>query len=382
MLYDGCAGPEMAAGGCGSWWATGIMAWVNLKYTTFRLGALHVNWCDWIDRISNAILFPTLNSDLPPTLHCSPILLFFWCRFWSLVCWTTRGVKKNDQAVRGAKNTCFHLCKVVVLGGVLELVYGPAFSQPRIWSPFKSRGRGRTCSVIMLHSHSVGLMGVCQRLRLKAEAVVAAAAALLRGSQIPQARWGSDSWGSSLPQPPSSAHSQPLPSPHITHHSLSNPCTDRQSSGWGLTFGVHSAKPSDTGAVSQTTLAGNPWMCLDKRMRISAVQIAICHAVGDGGWSWGLGPRLSPQPCGFTTWPLDGASGLLYAAAVQCRGSGSGLISQWRRQIAETDFDNVKKEISFFSSSVYPGRLIRLLLWVLELQSGSISTALCLRRFT
>lgn len=40
-----------------------------------------------------------------------------------------------------------------------------------------------------------------------------------------------------------------------------------------------------------------------------------------GGWSWGPGPRLSPQPCGFTTWPLDGASGLLYAAAVQCRDS-------------------------------------------------------------
>lgn len=105
------------------------------------------------------------------------------------------------------------------------------------------------------------------------------------------------------------------------------------------------------------------------------------------GWGLELGARaeaFSPalwlhyMASGWSLRPLICRCG---AVPWQC-GSGSGLISQWRRQIAETDFDNVKKEISFFFSSVYPGRLIRLLLWVLELQSGSISTALCLRRFT
>lgn len=133
-----------------------------------------------------------------------------------------------------------------------------------------------------------------------------------------------------MPQPPSSAHSQPLPSPHITHHSLSNPCTDRQSSGWGLTFGVHSAKPSDTGAVSQTTLAGNPWMCLDKRMRISAVQIAICHAVGGGGVELGArAEAFSPAlwlHCMASGWSLRPLISRCGAVTVwQC---GSGLISQ------------------------------------------------------
>lgn len=176
------------------------------------------------------------------------------------------------------------------------------------------------------------------------------------------------------PGPLPSAQFHPLPSSHITPHSLRNLCTDRQLSDWGLTLGVHSAKPSDTGAVNHTTLARNPQMCLDKWMRISASQIAIYCATG--------AERIRsflPKPCGSAAWPLDGAHWpLIYGVCVAVWECGSGLISLWQRQIEGTDFDNVKKEIRFFPP-VYPGRLIRWLFGALTVQSVSVSTLLCMR---
>lgn len=91
-----------------------------------------------------------------------------------------------------------------------------------------------------------------------------------------------------------SASRLPLPSSYITQSSLHH-CPDRHSSGWGLTSGVHSAKPSDTIAVNQTTLVGNPQMCLDKGMRIWAPQIALSCATWGSRWVFFLSspPALS-----------------------------------------------------------------------------------------
>lgn len=97
-------------------------------------------------------------------------------------------------------------------------------------------------------------------------------------------------------------------------------------------------------------------MCLDKRMRISAAQIAIYSATGGGGEE---GIRLffplhHPRSCGsaarppvVTFWPL--IQGFCGAVVVRC---GSGVTSLQQRQIEGTDFDNVKKEISFFPLGV------------------------------
>lgn len=131
MLYDGRAGPETAVGGCGSWWATGIMASVNLHYRTVCLQGLRVSWRHWIDGVGNTELSPAASSsNLPLTVHCILTLLplLSWRCFWSLECWTSIGKKKQDifftWADRAAKNSCFHLGERLVLGAAQELVCG------------------------------------------------------------------------------------------------------------------------------------------------------------------------------------------------------------------------------------------------------------------
>lgn len=151
-----------------------------------------------------------------------------------------------------------------------------------------------------------------------------------------------------------SAHFHPLPSSHITRHSLCNLCSDRQLAGWGLTFCAHNTKPFNTGAVNQMTLARILQMCLDKRMRISAVQIAIycatgcvcvCMCVEESGFSspalW-----LCWLASGCNPWPL------IHECCVVAWECGSGLISLRQRQIEGADFDNVKTEIRFFPFGV------------------------------
>lgn len=84
-------------------------------------------------------------------------------------------------------------------------------------------------------------------------------------------------------------------------------------------------------------------MCLDKRMRISAAQIAIYSA-----WP-GVGGGFSTcGSCGSVAWPLDVTfrpliQGFCGPVFVRC---GSWVTSLQQSQIEGTDFDNVKKEIS------------------------------------
>lgn len=61
MLYDSRAVPPTALEGCGSRWATGIMASVNLRCRTFTLKGPHVRWRGRINTVC-APLTPT-----PPT---------------------------------------------------------------------------------------------------------------------------------------------------------------------------------------------------------------------------------------------------------------------------------------------------------------------------
>lgn len=90
-----------------------------------------------------------------------------------------------------------------------------------------------------------------------------------------------DSWGDTLP----TGHlclllSSSVPASLASHSSKLR--TDGQRAGWDLTCSVHNTQPLNTGSVNQTTLARNPQMCLDKRMRVSASPIAIYCATGGG----------------------------------------------------------------------------------------------------
>lgn len=119
MLYDSCAGPQTALGGCGSRWATGIMAPVNLQYRTFIPEGLHVSWRDWINTVWNTELSPTASSSsLTPTVQCILIAMpsRSCCRLSSLECNTTKGwgggggggVKTTFLSDSEAKNSSFH----------------------------------------------------------------------------------------------------------------------------------------------------------------------------------------------------------------------------------------------------------------------------------
>lgn len=99
MLYDGCVGPETGAGGCGSWWATGIMASVNLQHRTFCLRGLFASWHGWIDNMCSTTLSPAASSlNLPPTAHCILTLQLWFFLMWLLISWVLnnqRGVRKK-----------------------------------------------------------------------------------------------------------------------------------------------------------------------------------------------------------------------------------------------------------------------------------------------
>lgn len=140
MLYDSCAGPETAVGGCGSWWATGITASVNLQYRTFSLKGLHVNCRDWIDSVCNTELSPTRLKFKPPTdssLH--PHLASFPFVASLLISWVLNSQKgvggwsRQDNifftlANRTAKNSCFNLGEGLFFCGVKEHLCGtPSF---------------------------------------------------------------------------------------------------------------------------------------------------------------------------------------------------------------------------------------------------------------
>lgn len=91
MLYDSRAVPPTALEDCGSRWATGIMASVNLRCRTFTLKGPHVRWRGRINTVCTppAPTPPTAPSPMVPTSQ-RPLATFspwrfhiFRCRFWS-----------------------------------------------------------------------------------------------------------------------------------------------------------------------------------------------------------------------------------------------------------------------------------------------------------
>lgn len=198
--------------------------------------------------------------------------------------------------------------------------------------------------------HALRSLCACQCLRWEAGAAAAeAAAALLWGSQIPQARWGSVIPEAALCPRPPPLRSVP-PSSILPHHSPLTP----QPVHWQTVVWLR----PDTGCTQRQALRHRRRQSNDTGEEPSDVfgqededfSLADCYLLCHEGER--IRPFL-PKPCGSAAWPLDGAHWpLIHGGCVAVWECGSGLISLWQRQIEGTDFDNVKKEIRFFPSCV------------------------------
>lgn len=346
MLYDGRAGLETAAGVCGSWRASGIMASVNLLYRTVGLVGLHVNRRRWIDSACNTELSPAASSPgLPLTVHCILVpSAFAWLyrrSFWSLERWTTRGrwwwwgwgLKLDNifftRADGGAKNSRFHRGEGSVLGGAQELVCRPPCTRPpgpRWWTAFKLWCRGRTCSLITLHSPSVGYSGCVyvsapeeqQQQRLVSDT------AKSRGPD--EALWFLRQHFPPLtftlvPPPTSLTYSATWQT--VVWPRLDIRCTQRQ------TLQHRRCQSNDTGEESSDVFGQEDddfsrADCAEGRIR---ARLPGHVALPPGLW---MGPVASHPLVPVVLWDC-----------------GCGLISLWQRQIEEAAFDNVRKEIRF-----------------------------------
>lgn len=331
MLYDGCAGLETAVGGCGSWWAPGIMTSVNLHYRTVSLMGLHVNWRRRINSVCNTELSPAAFSwNLPLTVHCILTLLplLFWRCFWSheQPMGKMRQHFSLPELTEQLKIVAFILVKdwFEVVCRSLSAVLCP---------PSQDDGAPSGCGAGVEHAVS----SCCTLTALASGVSVSArgeAADLLWGSQIPQARQGSLIPEAALPSLPST-YFHPGPSSYITRHSLSNLTDSCLAEAW---HSVYTAPNPPTQALSIKRHWRGTLRCIWTR-----------------GWWFqpcrlqrGENPGFAPQPRGSATCPLDEACGLSYIDAVRCCETVAvGWFSLWQRQIEETDFDNVKKEIRF-----------------------------------
>jgi len=205
------------------------------------------------------------SSNLPPTVHC--ILTFRERRLISL----------SDNRER--EREIFRFPELTEQRKSVRRCPGASQWLPVLFAPrslFKSWLR----SVITLRSLTV-FTGRCPKLN-------AGAAAAVKSQRPDEGLWF-------LRQHFAPA-SLPIPSSHIHPQSLCNLWTGRQLSGWGLTLVYTAPSPSTQATVNQTTPARSPPMCLDKRMRISAQQIAIYWA------GRGRSEGLSPGRCREWLW--------------------------------------------------------------------------------